>query len=356
MQQMSREKQIQHGIEQLAFSWEYIYQRNKFLNGKKFVDFMSELTYIDPDDENSSIPPEDKVKLFSGYRNVMQEEFQSINIAIQQGEVTWSPEDVNLVFPIAERYLKSIADHYDATALQLLLKNISYTKSESTFYQKGQKLPGLALYYMVVFRYAVKFRIPVRFIYREVMGEKSSERYIMPLSLACRNGYVDLVGVDLNEPQHGTKQFILSCIEGLGTDFYEEFNRSRDNGFAKPAEFDYDEYKKTAEYRFRKPLRDYRIQMWGHTYHHFCHSYLIDHKVVEHKSDKNITVQFQSSDWRSVAGILINYAGFSKLISDVEVNSGKDSIVAEETLPENCGNEELPLLCRMRDRYEKIFK
>jgi len=353
---LSREEQIRHGIEQLAIAWKYVHQNENRMKVKEFGNFIAELNYLNPDDPESAVPASDINRHFRNIRILVENKFD-IMINLQQSQVTWNPGREDKVYPIVEYYLKSFGDNYDANAVHLLLKNISYTDSDETFYKKGQKLPGLALYYLVVFNFAIKFRIPLRFNFRELMGTKTSERYVLPLSLACRNGYVDLIGVDLNEEKKPIKQFILSCIEGLGSDLYDEFQKAKKRGFNKPVEFDYDDYKKTAEYHFQRPMHEYTVQMFAHTYNHFCHSYLIDHEIVEKKNDYDITVKFKNSDWRTVSQILMNYAGYISLKDEKEISSEINIEGSpKDKLPENCGKKEFPLMCRIRNQYERMFQ
>jgi hypothetical protein len=301
---LSREEQILLSIEEFALCREYLIVRKKAKTKGEINEFLYALQKGEASAEMET-DPESLRKNLDNYRKRFHELFISSPRPLK---VNWqmkivenydtSPENMAR---LSSLYLKKHCIHYDEKAMLRFIENIPD--------------PGSALYYLVAARYAAKFGLELEIEYAKRSDKRTGLRQVLPIGFAARNGYLDLIALDLADGKR--KQFIMSLISRLHTDLYRAFYRSNQKSGVS-SHFDYARYLDSPEGRFGRTAKEYRIQVLEFSFNHFKHSYDFKFKVAEQNSPADVIVVFRSSEFEKVQRMVFDYGRYCKMLSPLD--------------------------------------
>lgn len=371
------QQQLILGIEYTVIGWYHFIYRNEA--GHRTLAQLQDLVVFlwnagfHPDVALEDLPEKSISETsMKSYRSRLSEtfnisfDFQSRYVDFQTADDSIRQERLRM---LTGYYLNARMRVFSDDALFLLLTNIrdeTLAKSERTegvlqdaagrgaIPTEGlpPRAPGLlALYYIVIFQAAARLGLPLDVRYRHLMGRETSARRLLPLAVVNRSPYINLVARDKGDGR--IKQFPISSIVSLQSDFWAEAYRAMLGEARDRTPFDYDVYKQDPEYRFLRALRRYRFRMMGYTFYHFCHSHRRDWSLVQEESSTSYVVDIVDDDWRGMLSLLFEYGKYIELVEEEELVESPESVQADRMPPE-CKDEPLPLLCAFRKRVEEI--
>lgn len=314
----TQEKQLELAIEHLALSYEYVFQRQEMtLSELAFFldDLQMEYGRITDESQRRAAPESN----FKNYRKQLRKSEFSVDYDYR-GLGFSGLDNMEKVSRMCAFYVGRFCINFEQDAHEIFIKNIS---------QNGQ-YPLRPIWYLVLIKYAVKFRLPFFFTYHKMNSSDISDRKIIPYALAMRENYIDLIGKDNDGLD---KQFIISRIKKIKTDLYQAWNDYQANLYeGRKSEFHYNEYLSTPEGSFQREAKTYRLRLFVHSYDHFCHTYNIDHHIVAEQSESeyDVDIEFKSVNHRLVRMIVFNYGKYCRLLAPPDEADKYRSLIYEQ--------------------------
>lgn len=206
-------------------------------------------------------------------------------------------------------YAKTYCYEYSDEAIKIFIKN---RKSKSV-----RDNPYYSLYYLILVRYAIKHKLPIKFEYHNYNDyKKIKNRIVLPLGMSCKASHFFLFGVDLETGE--TKRFLYSCINEMYTDLEEAFSFPDHDllrNFKKPKNIEAflsEEYSSEA----LNEAIDFKIEFYGDSYRRLLKTYNFE-KIQEIESNRDEgkrVLLIRSKNVESIYSMLFAIGSSCKLV------------------------------------------
>ncbi|MCW7467647.1 WYL domain-containing protein [Leptospira levettii] len=271
-------------------------------------------------------------KRLQNYLDEVKTQF-GVTINFQSKQCSLKESDLPTIFSISSSILKSYAHLTSDDALQLVLRNWKDKIAFPTF--------------LIVVRYAIKFKLPIVFQYNKVMWFRQEPRRVYPRAITLMDGKLGLISYDTKDKQ--TKSFILSRIQNPELDFYPELSSYLNNEMELP-NFDLIDYlNNNPNAKFQKKEVIYTIWMTKNNLDYFLHSINLPCKVIkEDKNTNSAIVEIKTYNEYLIFDMLFNYQRYAKLIGPKEaVSAFRDKLhdltqFYSETIPKQTTKKDSP--------------
>ncbi len=317
---LSSHEQMQIGLEYAALAYEYHLKRRGKSDQKSLGDvvgLMDDLRKTDylkesPDGQgkrSASGGPKDAEAMDDPvsyddrkYRNYLKKLTKIVPgfAADFQRAVVQKFSDARSQKAFVSFYLKELCFSYNDEALELYLRNL--------------KEPTEGLFRAVILKYSIVHKLRVILRYASLDGRRVTRREILPLSIAARRQYLDLIALDLDaNGGRIIKQFAMSGIQSIESDLYSSFY---DPGRTEnPVPFDLESYDQNdPAARFGRNKTKFRLRLHDHRLEHFRQSYALDYRVLSREGGDS-EIEVTTHDHRLLYSIVFDYGEACELLS-----------------------------------------
>jgi len=308
---LSREEQIQIGLEYVALAFEYCIHRRGNKNRRSLGDVIELLEDMrNPAYLHSGHALSEKGEAFDDpvsyedrkyrmYMKKIQTIVPGFAADFQRGIVQKFKEKKHQK-QFCAFYFKELCFAYNDDALELYVRNLADVSQ--------------ALFQAVAIKYSILHKLRLIFEYTSIDGSIQSRREVIPLAVTARRQYLDLIALEVRRDasERIIKQFALSGVGMIESDLFESFYDP--NRGESEIQFDLDEYDaNNPAARFGRKKVRFRLLLRDNSFQHFRQSYPLDYKLLRREGD-SVEVELHTHDHRLVYSIVFDYGERCQLL------------------------------------------